>query len=168
MMILDARRVAAWLLAAIACGAMAACQSDDPADKTNVGAPNQPINDHAPSGTVKQQVAATVAAFEADYKAGDGNGYCGALTEAGQDEVADYARMVGQGTTCADFIQEASRKVRELGITQKASRVQSVRASGKKATAMISIDGKPPRPTAFAKVDGQWKLVSSGLTVAAP
>jgi len=118
----------------------------------------------ASTGTVKQQIAALVKATEAAYQAGDGKTYCDNLTAAGQKEVADFAKAVGQDPSCPDYIEAASRKVRELGITQKPSRVVSVRANRSKATARISINQKPPRPTKFAKVDGQWKFVTAGFT----
>ena len=118
----------------------------------------------APTGTVKEQIAALVKATEAAYKAGDGDTYCDNLTKTGQKEVANFAKAVGQDPSCPDYIEAASRKVRELGITQKPSQVVSVRTNGSKATARISIDRKPPRPTRFAKVDGQWKFVTAGFT----
>jgi hypothetical protein len=156
---------------ALAAGLPACGSGDDGEDSSAAKAPSSETRDaaatsdtSAPTGTVKEQIAALVKATEAAYQAGDGDTYCSNLTETGQREVADYARGVGQDPSCPEFIESASRKIRELGITQKPSRIVSVRANGTRATARISIDRKPPRPTKFANVDGQWKFVTAGFT----
>jgi hypothetical protein len=172
-----ATRFAAVLGAIALTAGASACGNDDAGGADNPSAAktaadqtdSQQVSTHndTAGATDESQIRALIADVREAFKTGDGELVCGALTDAGRQDIVAYGKAVKTPGSCVEVVQKIAKYNNASKLESPPTKILAIRVRGDDGLAVMRIEGTGPIRQRFRKIDGEWRQLPLGLATLA-